>query len=225
MCDHIQAEPLQADHLHPDSLVPCQLQGVLERPLVTGVVNGSEHPISSVRDWIRLEYDMIRGNLEPRMWPFDGPRDFVLRLGRDFPSRPLPQGVRRGLPRQCFHNAASLALRRPQEFLYVEGYAFTKGLCTEHAWCVDREGYAVDPTWQGTHEAHYFGVPFFHPYVRRRGRERGELGGLINVWEGEEKFPLCTEAHPLSEAVADLGEWITPEADGAELEGDREYRL
>ena len=84
---------------------------------------------------------------------------------------------------------------------------------------MDREGNAVDTTWRGEASKHYFGVTFLHSYVRRQARERGELGGLINLWDGPERYPLCTGAHPLAEAVADLGEWLSPEAGAVRLEG------
>ena len=215
MFDRVQSNVFQSD-----VEAPRQTEGAEAVPLATAIVNASEHPAHIVRDWIRLEFALFRSGQNTTTQPFDGTRDFVLRLGRDFPSHPLPKGVRRGLPRQCFHNAASLALRRPKEFLYAEGYAFTKGLCTEHAWCVDRAGNAVDTTWRDEAPKHYFGVPFLHSYVRRQARERGELGGLINVWDGPERWPLCTGAHPLAEAVADLGEWLKPEAGAVRLEGE-----
>ena len=209
-----------SDRVQSNFTALLQTEGAEAVPLATAIVNASEHPAHIVRDWIRLEFALFRSGQNTTTQPFDGTRDFVLRLGRDFPSHPLPKGVRRGLPRQCFHNAASLALRRPKEFLYAEGYAFTKGLCTEHAWCIDREGNAVDITWRDDAAKHYFGVPFLHSYVRRQAREQGELGGLINVWDGPERWPLCTGAHPLAEAVADLGEWLKPEAGAVRLEGE-----
>ena len=215
MFDRVQSNVFQSD-----VEAPRQMEGAQAEPLAAAVINASEHPVHVVRDWIKLEYDLFSSGQDMRMEPFNGPRDFVLQMGRDFPSRPLPKGVRRRLPRQCFHNAASLALRRPKEFLYAEGYAFTKGLCTEHAWCIDREGNAVDITWRDDAAKHYFGVPFLHSYVRRQAREQGELGGLINVWDGPERWPLCTGAHPLAEAVADPVEWLNPEVGVAQLEGE-----
>ena len=209
-----------SDRVQSNFTALLQTEGAEAVPLATAIVNASEHPAHIVRDWIRLEFALFRSGQNTTTQPFDGTRDFVLRLGRDFPSHPLPKGVRRGLPRQCFHNAASLALRRPKEFLYAEGYAFTKGLCTEHAWCIDREGNAVDITWRDDAAKHYFGVPFLHSYVRRQAREQGELGGLINVWDGPERWPLCTGAHPLAEAVADPVEWLNPEVGVAQLEGE-----
>lgn len=196
------------------------MMGTQAEPLAHAVSDASQPINHPVRDWIKLDYEIARGGQEPRTRPFDGPRDFVLRLGRDFPHRPLPKDVRRRAPRQCFYNAASLALRRPKEFLYVEGYAFTQGFCTEHAWCVDRDGNAVDPTWRGEAAPHYFGVAFLHSYVLRQARERGELGGLINALDGPEPWPLCTGLHPLAEAVADFGQWLRPDAGAAHLEGE-----
>ena len=85
---------------------------------------------------------------------------------------------------------------------------------------MDRDGNAIDPTWRDESPKHYFGVTFRHSYVLRQARERGELGGLINVWDGPERWPLCTGAHPLVEAVADLGEWLKPEKGAVQLEGE-----
>jgi hypothetical protein len=188
-------------------------RGSLTELLGVTVVGGFDRPTHTVRDWIRLEYELYRGGRDPQMQPYDGPRDFVVRLGQDFPYRPLPKGVRRRAPRQCFHNAALLALRRPNEFLYAEGYAVNIGICTEHAWCVDRNGFAVDTTWRGPDSPQYFGVPFQHGYVMERAEERGTLGSLINVWYGQDQWPLCTGAHPLENALADLDAWVNPMAE------------
>ena len=76
------------------------------------------------------------------------------------------------------------------------------------------------PPWRGEAATNYFGVAFLHRYVRRQAQERGELGGLINVSDGPEPWPLCTGVHPLDEALADLGEWLKPEAGAAHSEGE-----
>ena len=94
MFDRVQSNVFQSD-----VEAPRQMEGAQAEPLAAAVINASEHPVHVVRDWIRLEYGLFRSGQNTRMEPFDGPRDFVLRLGRDFPSHPLPKGVRRGLPR------------------------------------------------------------------------------------------------------------------------------
>src|SRR5260370_504009 len=48
--------------------------------------------------------------------------DFILKNGRSFEYAALPRGVRMGRPRECLRNAAKLALRKPDIYMYAEGY-------------------------------------------------------------------------------------------------------
>ena len=125
--------------------------------------------------------------------------DFILKNGQPFYPAPLPRGVRMGRPRECFRNAATFALRKPNLYTYVEGYAVNRWIAMHtvaHAWCVGTDNYAVDPTWdEGTE---YFGVPFRHDYVRRVLKSRGDYGLIDNP---EMDFPLVTGAHRANDAV------------------------
>ena len=133
--------------------------------------------------------------------PYPTMYHFLLRHGRDFSWRPLPAGLRRGLPRQCFLNAMLLAFRSPN-YIYVEGFAMCGGLpamSMEHAWCVDRKGFVADPTWQeGTD---YFGVPFRTKYLKKVALERKSSGVLYNP---EMRFPLFTGEHSIEDAIAEV---------------------
>ena len=73
-------------------------------------------------------------------------------------NQPRPKGVRQGQKRKCFFNAFQLADRN-SDYCYVEGWADDNGLLLEHAWCVDRSGNVIDPTWQYNPHIVYFGVP------------------------------------------------------------------
>ena len=45
-----------------------------------------------------------------------------------------------GRPRECFRNAATLALRKPDIYMYVEGYAVNRWIAMHtvaHAWCIE----------------------------------------------------------------------------------------
>ena len=125
--------------------------------------------------------------------------DFILKNGRSFDAAPLPRGVRMGSPRECFRNAASLALRKPKLYTYVEGYAVNRWIALHtvaHAWCVGSDNLVVDPTWdEGTE---YFGVPFRHDYLRRVLGARKNYGLIDNP---EMDFPLVTGAHRADDAV------------------------
>jgi hypothetical protein len=128
--------------------------------------------------------------------------DFILKNGRPYEAAALPRGIRMGRPRECFRNAATLALRKPNLYTYVEGYAVNRWIAMHtvaHAWCVGSDNYAVDPTWdEGTE---YFGVAFRHDYLRRVLKSRRDYGLIDNP---EMDFPLVTGAHRADEAVVTL---------------------
>lgn len=163
----------------------------------------------TLRDLLRMEVRLMAQAMPDCPYPYQGPRDFVLQLGSGFPWRPLPDGMRMRAAKQCYENAARLTLREPKKFLYVEGIALGVIAPVPHAWCIDREGYVVDPTWRNVDERRYFGVPFETSYLRRRLYETVEHGALIDVFEGDERWPLCRGIHSIEEAVADLGEWLS----------------
>ena len=127
--------------------------------------------------------------------------DFILKNGRSFENVALPSRVRMGRPRECFRNAATLALRVPDTYMYVEGYAVNRWVAMHtvaHAWCIGSDKFVVDPTWD--EGAEYFGVPFRHNYLRRVLKARRDYGLIDNPEMG---FPLVTGAHRVDEAVID----------------------
>lgn len=84
-------------------------------------------------------------------------------------------------PKMCFKNAIRLAERKG--YRYAEGYALSGTLLTsgivfpvEHAWCVDRDGNAVDPTWEDPENSHYLGIEFDVTEVWKRTALTGTFG-------------------------------------------------
>ena len=72
--------------------------------------------------------------------------DFILKNGRSFEFAAVPRGVRMGRPRECFRNAAALALRKLDMYMYVEGYAVNKWMTMHsaaHAWCIGLDNLLV----------------------------------------------------------------------------------
>lgn len=104
----------------------------------------------------------VRRFLEDWVTAFEGPagelQRFVLAHGREWTAARLPRGVRRGQTGMCFMNATLLAFNRI-DLTYCEGWAYRPGLIPlEHAWCVDRGGRVLDPTWDRPEICEYYGV-------------------------------------------------------------------
>lgn len=68
----------------------------------------------------------------------------------------------RGERRMCYQNALHYALHNGLD--YVEGLACSGSLkfrlLIDHAWCVDKKGNAIDPTWDKPVTSLYMGIRF-----------------------------------------------------------------
>jgi len=117
---------------------------------------------------------------------------FVLEYGRPMKHEvydPEKWGVI-GENKECYANAARLAMRHDKYLIYCEGYAASIIPCL-HAWCIERaSGVVVDPTWKEgiTNEpvlhADYYGIsmqPGFMARVMLQSKTYGVLEGV--AWE------------------------------------------
>lgn len=107
--------------------------------------------------------------------------DFILKNGRAFEFSPLPRGVERGRMRECFLNAANLAMREDDKYIYCEGYAISAAVPfpVEHGWCVTPDGRVVDPTWDDARD--YYGVAFKYEFLRQTLYDNEHYGLLFNL--------------------------------------------
>ena len=112
-------------------------------------------------------------------YKYSSSEDLVLKQGKFFTPETRPADVKLGAKKECFSNAARLALER-SNLTYVEGYAMINDrlpLPIAHAWCVDKKGRVVDNTWEKPGLA-YFGVPFKKSYLAKKLSETGVYGIL-----------------------------------------------
>lgn len=143
-------------------------------------------------------------SLKKKFKIYDNFYDLVLREGRSFTPRKKPRDVRFGKVKECFMNAANLVLDR-KDLFYVEGYASIRlvgGLPFYHGWCVDQEGYVIDPTWREVGTA-YHGVVLTTNYLRKM-LLKTEHYGLLDY----PNLDLLEEGFPEG-AIQDLGTAIT----------------
>ncbi|HPF99000.1 MAG TPA: hypothetical protein PLE77_02960 [Kiritimatiellia bacterium] len=129
--------------------------------------------------------------------PYLSFEEFVLRNGRHFDPVPFPArlGYRgyQALLKSCFRNAYLLARHHPNKLRYAEGFAIPGGRfdCPfMHAWCVDLQDRAIDPTWHDG--VAYYGVIFDMGYAAEVVKVKREYGVLDN-WK--QRFPLLTGEH------------------------------
>ncbi len=92
----------------------------------------------------------------------------INKTGRQFFANDDTYNGRRGTPKQCYKNAANLAISDPDKYTYVEGFVTVHGVPIEHAWVVDNGGNVVDPTIPDSRGiGGYFGTPFRIDYLQK----------------------------------------------------------
>ena len=148
--------------------------------------------MTDIKDYLKF-VQKARGNRKPKGWEYTCIEDFILKNGRKMKIEPLPEGIKRGEPRQCFKNAFLLALENG--FTYCEGYANSVvPLPLMHAWCVDKNGIVIDPTWEDGKD--YFGVEIPMEIANRIILKSGHYG-VIDTWDL--KFPFLSGEETLRE--------------------------
>src|SRR5947209_9505146 len=105
--------------------------------------------------------------------------DFILKNGRSFKFAAVQRGFRTGRPSECA--TPRHFLRKPDMYMYVEGYAVNKWMtmhAAAHAWGIGLDNLVVDPMWDEGID--YFGVQFRHDYLNRVLKARRDYGLIDN---------------------------------------------
>ena len=135
--------------------------------------------------------------LRIRAFGADPLAEFLLTYGFDYAIGPQTFAGPRGTPKECFHNAAHLAIDNPA-LTYCEGKIAVHGVAIDHAWCIDGAGVVVDPTLtQGINGDFervlgYFGVPFITEYVCKAALRNGRYC-LLDGYYARETLPKLLE--------------------------------
>ena len=114
-------------------------------------------------------------------------KSYVQEHGVAMQAIPLPAGVQRGNPNECFKNASIVLIESrtsgSQEYKYCEGIVERKdepGVSMLHGWLVNKQGQAVDPTLDDPTKWNYHGVVYswkeYATFCRSTGCA-GVLGG------------------------------------------------
>ncbi len=134
--------------------------------------------ISSVKSYIEALASMQTG------MKVITPAQYVLKHGQQCGKRVFPKALRKQKDGMCYMNAYRLA-ERDSSLRYVEGYAASV-IPMEHAWCVDKDGQVIDPTWDKKYGqdrlSDYFGVAFDHDTLCKIMLLTGHYGVFASWW-------------------------------------------
>ena len=138
--------------------------------------------MSIIKQYLKQEIELIKTMHRNKIGGYLSVSEFIYKNGQLFKPGPLPKNVRRGPMKQCFRNAALLSMET--SYYYAEGYALSI-IPTIHAWCINKKGKVIDPTWEDGKE--YYGIVIKKSYLLKYLLKYKRYG-LIENWE--DGYPL-----------------------------------
>lgn len=138
---------------------------------------------SIIKQYLAQEIELIKRTHHTKIGNYWSISEFIYKNGEMFQPNSFPKNLRRGNMKECYRNATLLVIGHPQ-YSYVEGYAMNI-IPTMHAWCIDKKGKVIDPTWNDGKE--YFGVAFNRDFLFK-SITKAKRYGLIDSWQ--EGWPL-----------------------------------
>ena len=140
--------------------------------------------LKEASEWVRKETEQDRIG-----WKYCSFEEALLDVGQEMKPLIRPQYIKRGRPNFCYANCQQLVLHS-DTLKYVEGYAVAaddriSGCPLPHAWVVDSDGCAYDPTWKDV-GWYYFGIVFATPLVDNiwRSRAKKDAEHEVSIFQG-----------------------------------------
>ena len=127
--------------------------------------------------------------------------ELLLEHGQFFKPQGKPRHIRWAMQKECFKNAAHLALEH-KDLTYVEGYADSDLFPLEHAWVVDAAGVVIDNTWRSPGTV-YYGIPFRRAFLVKALVTSGYYG-LLGGAGGRPSYVLALKPGALKSAISKL---------------------
>lgn len=160
----------------------------------------SQQSISTLRQLLEERANLMRKAHSHPDWKYGCFEELVLDCGKEMKAKSLPDRIERGKPKNCYYNCQQLLELQP-DLIYCEGYALSDDIPMPfaHAWLIDKEGHAIDPTWE-TPGVAYLGVPFSTKWVRSFLNSRQQRGrnNDLSIFECNylEDFSLLKQGLP-----------------------------
>ncbi len=152
---------------------------------------------TSIQDYLVKMVDVRRQMRPIPIGIYLGLDEFILRQGRSWPTRLKPGWIPWGIVKECYRNAAQLALQ-DIGYIYCEGYVATV-FPVLHAWCVSATtGQVIDNTLRKP-GAEYFGIAFRRLYLVQQ-LSKNQYYGLIDDWHNGWpllRTPIKRWRHPI----------------------------
>ncbi len=139
-------------------------------------------------------------------WKFSCYEEMYLEYGIFMEPREVPKELK-SEPSHCYYNCQQIICKRKyRNLVYVEGYASAQNVSIpiNHAWLLDSDRYAIDPTWKQPGLL-YFGIPLSNSWVKSFLKARCREDDL-SIFTGNylEDFSLLKEGLPFN-AIAKIG--------------------
>ena len=156
-----------------------------------------------------LSASMLEWFPQRKDWRYTGFEKAILEHGVFGKPKPRPRNVKRGLPKLCYYNCQQI-VSYSTDFTYVEGYAVPQGFSfltpINHAWLIDKEGNAIDPTWESVGLC-YLGIPLQTTWLKTvwEFRRQKDSDCDITIFQGNysDNFSIVKDGFPVG-AIANI---------------------